>query len=301
MDPAEAIDALLEELYRQKAAGVKRVSVSDESVALLKELVGGATSVATPLAPKSTSPVAVNPVAKPVVRPASPAPKNEGTIIVSSPLPDPPVIKVPSGTKEEQLLWLQKTINACEVTQKHLEGKKPVFGYGSLNAKVFFVGEAPSLEEVEASRPFVGPAGELLNKIISATGLTEKECYFANLMSWRPKPPTVFGKRPPNASELAFNRPYLLAQIEIIKPRVIVAVGAQAFGALTHSTTPIMQVRGQWQKVEDLEILPTLHPNYLFHSPSLSNKRLVWEDFMQLMTKLGMPISDKQKAYFLSA
>lgn len=298
MDPAEAIDALLEELYRQKAAGVKRVSVSDESVALLKELAGAAVVSA---APNPAAPVTTAPVTKPVVRPATPVTKNEGTIIVSHPLPEPPVIKLPSGTKTEQLLWLQKTIEACEVTQKHLEGKKALFGRGSETAKVFFVGEAPALEEVEANRSFVGPAGELLSKIISATGLTEKECYFANLMTWRPKPPTAFGKRPPNASEVAFNRPYLLAQIEIIKPQIIVAVGAQAFGALTHSTTPIMQIRGQWQKVDGLEVLPTLHPNYLLHSPSLSNKRLVWEDFMQIMTKLGMPISDKQKAYFLPA
>lgn len=298
MDPVEAIDALLEELYRQKAAGVKRVSVSDESVALLKELAGGATVA---VAPKLTAPATIAPVVKPVTRPATSAAKNEGTIIVSIPLPDPPVVKLPSGTKAEQLLWLQKTIAACEVTQKHLEGKKVLFGRGSESAKVFFVGEAPSLEEVEANRSFVGPGGELLSKIISATGLTEKECYFANLMTWRPKPPTAFGKRPPNASEVAFNRPYLLAQIEIIKPQIIVAVGAQAFGALTHLTTPIMQIRGQWQKVDGLEVLPTLHPNYLLHSPSLSNKRLVWEDFMQIMTKLGMPISDKQQAYFLSA
>jgi len=298
MNPAEAIDALLEELYRQKAAGVKRVSVSDESVALLKELAGAAVVSATP---KPAAPVAMAPATKSVVRPATPVTKNEGTIIVSHPLPEPPVIKLPSGTKTEQLLWLQKTIEACEVTQKHLEGKKALFGRGSETAKVFFVGEAPALEEVEANRSFVGPAGELLSKIISATGLTEKECYFANLMTWRPKPPTAFGKRPPNASEVAFNRPYLLAQIEIIKPQIIVAVGAQAFGALTHLTTPIMQIRGQWQKVDGLEVLPTLHPNYLLHSPSLSNKRLVWEDFMQIMTKLGMPISDKQKAYFLPA
>ena len=298
MDPAEAIDALLEELYRQKAAGVKRVSVSDDSVALLKELAGAAVVSATP---KPAAPVTTVPVTKPVVRPATPVTKNEGTIIVSHPLPNPPVIKLPSGTKAEQILWLQKTIEACEVTQKHLEGKKALFGRGSETAKVFFVGEAPALEEVEANRSFVGPAGELLSKIISATGLTEKECYFANLMTWRPKPPTAFGKRPPNASEVAFNRPYLLAQIEIIKPQIIVAVGAQAFGALTHSTTPIMQIRGQWQKVDGLEVLPTLHPNYLLHSPSLSNKRLVWEDFMQIMTKLDMPISEKQKAYFLSA
>ncbi len=298
MDPAQAIDALLEELYRQKAAGVKRVSVSDESVALLKELAGGA---AVAVAPKFTAPATIAPVVKPVTRPATSAVKNEGTIIVSIPLPVPPVVKLPSGTKAEQLLWLQKTIATCEVTQKHLEGKKALFGRGSESAKVFFVGEAPSLEEVEANRSFVGPGGELLSKIISATGLTETECYFANLMTWRPKPPTAFGKRPPNASEVAFNRPYLLAQIEIIKPQMIVAVGAQAFGALTHLTTPIMQIRGQWQKVDGLEVLPTLHPNYLLHSPSLSNKRLVWEDFMQIMTKLGMPISDKQQAYFLSA
>ena len=299
MDPAEAIDALLEELYKQKAAGVKRVSVSDESVSLLKELAGAAP---VPVVTKPSAPVVTaKPAVAQIARPATSAPKTEGTVVVSHPLPDAPVIKLPSGTKSEQLHWLQKTIESCEVTQKNLEGKKAVFGYGSQTAKVFFVGEAPSLEEVEANRPFVGPAGELLNKIISATGLTDKECYFANLMTWRPKPPTAFGKRPPNASEMAFNRPYLLAQIEIIKPQIVVAVGAQAFGALTHLTTPIMQIRGQWQKVDGLNVLPTLHPNYLLHSPSLSNKRLVWEDFMQIMTKLGMPISDKQKAYFLPA
>lgn len=295
MDPAEAIDALLEELYRQKAAGVKRVSVSDESITLLKELANGATP--TKVANSNASGTTVNLVSRAAVSDS----KKAESIVVSDSLPNPPVLKLPSGTKVEQLLWLQKTINACEVTQKYLEGKKAVLGNGSLDAKVFFVGEAPSLEEVEANRPFVGAAGELLNKIISATGLTEKECYFANLMSWRPKPPTAFGKRPPNASEIAFNRPYLLAQIEIIKPQIVVAVGAQAFGALTHSTTPIMQIRGQWQKIDGLDILPTLHPNYLLHSPSLSNKRLVWEDFMQIMKKLGMPISEKQKAYFLPA
>jgi DNA polymerase len=242
MDPAEAIDALLEELYRQKAAGVKRISVSDESVNLLKELSGGSTS---PVVNKTVTPIA--PIL-PTPRPAVSVPKKEQTIIVSEPLPNPPVIKLPTGNKVEQLAWLEKTINACEVTQKYLEGKKALFGHGSPDAKVFFVGEAPSLEEVEGNRPFVGPAGELLNKIITATGLTEKECYFANLMSWRPKPPTAFGKRPPNASEVAFNRPYLLAQIEIIKPQIVVAVGAQAFGALTHSTTPIMQM--QWKMAE---------------------------------------------------
>ena len=105
MDPAEAIDALLEELYRQKAAGVKRVSVSDESVALLKELAGAAVVSATP---KPAAPVAMAPATKSVVRPATPVTKNEGTIIVSHPLPEPPVIKLPSGTKTEQLLWLQK-------------------------------------------------------------------------------------------------------------------------------------------------------------------------------------------------
>ena len=293
MDPAEAIDALLEELYRQKAAGVKRVNVSEESIQLLKDLASGRPQ-SNPINPSSSSQVAPS-----MNRPATPASKKVEPMIVSDLLPNPPVLKLPSGTKAEQLLWLQKTINSCEVTQKYLEGKKAVFGYGSPDAKVFFVGEAPSLEEMEAQRPFVGLGGELLNKIISATGLTDKECYFSNLMSWRPKPPTAFGKRPPSASEMAFNRPYLLAQIQIIKPQIVVAVGAQAFGALTHSTTPIMQIRGQWQTIDGLGVLPTLHPNYLLHSPSLSNKRLVWEDFMQIMKKLGMPISEKQKAYFL--
>lgn len=293
MDPVEAIDALLEELYRQKAAGVKRINISDESVALLKQLANGVTQ---PIETKSASPqVSSTPTQRPNPKPT----KNSESKSSPQLLPNPPEVKLPKGTKMEQMTWLEKTINACEVTQKHLEGKKPLLGRGSLDAKVFFVGEAPSLEEVEAQSTFVGAVGDLLQKIITATGLTDQECYFANLMSWRPKPPSAFGKRPPNDSEIAFNRPYLLAQIEIVKPDIVVAVGAQAFHALSHSATPILQMRGKWQKIDGWDVLPTLHPNYLLHSPSISNRRLVWEDFMQVMTKLEMPISDKQKKYFL--
>lgn len=271
MDPVEAIDALLEELRRQKAAGVKRVSISEESINLLKNI------------------------------PAEAGPKSSAKVIVPTTFPAAPVLKIPAGAKVEQLQWLHKKVEDCAETQKYLDGKKPMFGYGSPDAKVFFIGEAPSLEEVQAQRPFVGPAGDLLNKIISATGLTEKDCYFANLMGWRPKPPTAFGKRPPTPAEVAFNRPYLLAQIEIVKPQIIIAAGAQAFSALTHSTVAITQVRGKWHELDGIPLLPTFHPNYLLHSPSLTNKRLVWEDFMEVIKKLGRPLSDKQKAYFTAS
>jgi uracil-DNA glycosylase family 4 len=134
------------------------------------------------------------------------------------PLPAARALTLPAGTKAERLAWVHGQIAQCPVTLEHLKSpQKPVLGVGSAEAKILFIGEAPTLEEAEAGRAFVGPAGELLRKIVAATGLSEKDIYVASLMGWRPEPPTAYGKRPPNAAEVAFNLPYLRAQIEAIR------------------------------------------------------------------------------------
>ena len=306
-DPAEALDILLEELKRQKSLGVRRVSVSDASLAALKAMVGPA----IPAASASVSPVArpapaASVVSSPSVapvRPAAPvsAPK-PAAAAVTPPIPDPPVFALPAGTKAERLQALRDLVDACAETKKHLVApQRPLLGHGSLDARIVFVGEAPTIVEMEAGRAFAGESGELLQKILSAAAIKTDDCYFAPVMVWRPEQPTQYGKRPPTARELAFNLPYLRAQIDIVGPRVVVALGAHAFEALHGRSPTITQARGQWFELGGLPMLATFHPNYLLHTPSASAKRTVWEDFLLLMEKLGLPVSDKQRGFFKTA
>ena len=290
-DPAEALDILLEELKRQKAAGVRRVSVTADSLAALKALAG------TPVAPAAAAASApsVRPAAVTPVVPAAPKP----AVVSAAPMPDAPIFTLAAGPKAERLQALRQLIDACAETKKHLSApQRPLLGHGSLDAKVVFVGEAPTIVEMEAGQAFAGESGELLQKILSAAAINPADCYFVPVMVWRPEPPTQYGKRPPTAREIAFNLPYLRAQIDVVAPRAVVALGAQAFEALHGRTPSITQARGQWFDLGGVPLLPTFHPNYLLHTPSASAKRTVWEDFLLLMEKLGLPISEKQRAFF---
>ena len=301
-DPAEALDILLEELKRQKAAGVRRVSITADSLVALKSLAGAPTSpAAAPAAPAPTRSVAapLSAPARPVVAPVVAVAPKPAIVVSAAPIPDAPIFTLAAGTKAERLQALRQLVEACVETKKHLTApQRPLLGHGSPDAKVVFVGEAPTIGEMEAGQAFAGESGELLQKILSAAAINPADCYFAPVMVWRPEPPTQYGKRPPTARELAFNLPYLRAQIDVVAPRAVVALGAQAFEALHGRTPTITQARGQWFDLGGVPLLATFHPNYLLHSPSASAKRTVWEDFLLLMEKLGLPISEKQRAFF---
>jgi DNA polymerase len=304
-DPAEALDILLEELKRQKAAGLRRVSVSDEAVATLKALAGAAPTASVPAASAkgATTPAGISPVA-PVssVRPATPVAVKPAVIATTPVIADAPIFTLPAGTKAERMQALRQLVDACDETKKHLTGSHhALLGHGSLDAKVVFVGEAPSLEEMEAGKAFAGASGELLQKILGAAAISPADYYLVPVMVWRPEPPTQYGKRPPTARELAFNLPYLRAQVDVIAPRIVVALGAQAFEALHGRTPSITQARGQWFDLSGVPLMPTYHPNYLLHNPSASAKRAVWEDFLLAMEKLGLPISEKQRGFFATS
>ena len=294
-DPAEALDILLEELKRQKAAGLRRVSISDEAVATLKALAGApvvAPAPASPAKPILASAATVRPAPIPV------APKP--AVVATTPvIADAPIFTLPAGTKAERMQALRQLVDTCVETKKHLNGShRALLGHGSLDAKVVFVGEAPSLEEMDAGKAFAGASGELLQKILGAAAISPADYYLAPVMVWRPEPPTQYGKRPPTAREIAFNLPYLRAQIDVVAPHIVVALGAQAFEALHGRTPSITQARGRWFDLSGVPLMPTYHPNYLLHNPSASAKRAVWEDFLLAMEKLGLPISEKQRGFF---
>ena len=171
-----ALTALTEELRRLKSAGVKTVAVSDESVAALRAVVRGRQEAG------GGRPEAALPILPPM-----PAPKSSRIPPAASRLPAPPVLALPAGDKQTRWGALLALVQNDPVCRAHVRsGKKVVLGVGNLDAKIMFVGEAPGAEEEVQGEPFVGPAGQLLTKMIQGMGLKRGDVYIGNIMNWRP-------------------------------------------------------------------------------------------------------------------
>ena len=155
-----------------------------------------------------------------------------------------------------------------------------VFGVGSPRAEIMFVGEAPGHDEDMQGEPFVGRAGELLTKIIAAMGCQREDVYIANVLKCRPPE-----NRTPLPDEITNCLPYLLSQIELIQPKIIVALGATAVRSLLDVQLGITKMRGHWYTFRDIPIMPTFHPAYLLRNPPA--KKEVWEDMKAVLAKLG--------------
>lgn len=175
-----------------------------------------------------------------------------------------------------------------------------VFGVGDIHSPLMFVGEAPGADEDEQGEPFVGKAGQLLTKIIQTMGFSRQTVYIANILKCRPDTPgQLAGNRKPTPEEMKTCLPYLLAQIDLIQPKVIVALGATAVEGLFGKTIGITKLRGNWKAFRNTPVMPTYHPAYLLRNQALFEKRRVWEDMLQVLERLGAPISEKQRGYFL--
>jgi DNA polymerase len=184
-----------------------------------------------------------------------------------------------------------------------------VFAVGNPDADIMFIGEAPGAEEEKQREPFVGPAGQLLTKIIQAMGLRRSDVYISNVCKFRPKidDGRMQGSknRAPTTGEMLACQPYIMAEINIIKPRAIVCLGATASTGLGIEGT-VGRLRGRIQEWRGHPLAVTYHPSYLLRREAedgggLAEKRLVWEDMMRVMETVGLPISDKQRAYFSKA
>lgn len=185
-------------------------------------------------------------------------------------------------------------------------GKKIVLGVGSLEAKIFFCGEAPGAEEEVQGEPFVGPAGQLLTRMILGMGLKREQVYIGNIMNWRPEIPTgpggvQVGNRPPTAEEMNYCLPYLRAQIEIVQPLLIVALGATASGGLLGAGTfkTLGEIKGRWHQFAGKPVMVTYHPSYILRNNSNRSKRAIWEDLLLVMERARLPVSDRQRGFFL--
>jgi DNA polymerase len=310
---SDAYDDLLEATIRHlqdlKVHGTRFVSVTPETLA---GLLATASRPVAPGAARSPSPSTSSAISQPrapsaqptpALRQSPPAPVPQAKF---SPVDAPGTInRKPAGgsSKAEAIAELRQRAASC-VKCAHLASsrKNVVFGVGNVESDLMFVGEAPGADEDVQGEPFVGRAGQLLTKIIEAMGLNRSSVYIANILKCRPDTPgEASGNRKPTTQEMQTCIPFLHEQIDIIQPKVLVALGGTAIEGLLGKTTGITRLRGVWQTYRGIPLMPTFHPSYLLRDQNVNQKRLVWEDMMQAMEKLGMTISEKQRKFFTKA
>lgn len=203
--------------------------------------------------------------------------------------------------KAELLEPVRERVRACTKCA-HLvcSRTQTVFGVGNPDADLMFVGEAPGADEDQQGEPFVGRAGQLLTRIIKAMDFEREDVYIANILKCRPDMPAgSFGNRAPTPGEMQTCRPFLLEQIEIVQPKVLVALGAVAVEGLLGMRGTMRELRGRWHVYNGTPLMITYHPAYLLRNQAPSEKRKVWEDMLQVMERLEQPISERQRNYFL--
>jgi uracil-DNA glycosylase len=226
---------------------------------------------------------------------------NAGKVVTAAPISNSPPSS-PHPVKAQAVAELRERAMQC-VKCPNLSSTRTnvVFGVGSIDAEIMFVGEAPGADEDVQGEPFVGAAGQLLTRMITAMGLTRDRVYIANILKCRPDmPPGSSGNRKPTPEEMQTCIPYLHAQIDLIQPKVLIALGGTAMEGLLRKSG-ITKLRGVWHTYRDIPLMPTYHPAFLLRNQSNAEKRKVWEDLLAVMEKIALPISDKQRGYFLRA
>ena len=186
----------------------------------------------------------------------------------------------PARTDRPTLAEIRNEMGDCQRCKLGRTRTNLVFGEGSPQARLMFVGEAPGAEEDLQGRPFVGEAGGLLNNMLNKLGLRREEVYIANILKSRPP-----GNRDPEPDEVAACLPFLIKQIESIRPLVIVTLGKIATNHLLNIDAQITKIRGNWQKFQNIRVMPTFHPSYLLRFPKERHK--TWEDMQQVMDYLA--------------
>jgi len=214
-----------------------------------------------------------------------------------NPLPE---IEMPVATSEtapvspeqkaEALAQLEEQAVNCSACPLAQTRNRLVFGEGNADAELVFVGEAPGAEEDATGRPFVGRAGELLTKMIKAMGLRREDVYICNMLKCRPP-----GNRTPNPQEIESCWSFLVSQLQVIQPQVIVTLGNPSTKGLLGTRQGITRIRGNWQKLPDIgeglegiDVMPTFHPAYVLRQYTPDNRRKVWSDLQAVMERLGL-------------
>jgi uracil-DNA glycosylase len=196
------------------------------------------------------------------------------SVVSASPVPE-------IQDKSAALKAIREDIGDCTRCGLHKGRNKLVFGVGNINADIMFVGEGPGADEDAQGEPFVGRAGQLLNNMISAMGMKREDVYIANVVKCRPP-----GNRAPERDEADTCSPFLMRQIDVVKPRVIIALGATAAKNLLAMNDSMANLRGRWYDFRGTKLIVTFHPAYLLRDPR--QKKETWKDLQMVMKFLGM-------------
>ena len=284
------VDAVIEFLETEQARGVTHIFLDDEARDGLRDLYRRAQSGGTARVEPAAIAIA-EPVEKAIELPAE------------KPAPAPAKLTISGSTKAERLASLRaQAENWAPAKSLGTLRETMVFATGNPDARLMLVGEAPGYEEERQREPFVGPAGQKLTDILKAMGLPREEVYISNIVKFRPATARqTTNNRKPTPEEMASCMPFIRAEIDIIRPACIVALGGTAAEGLLGLSGPVGGMRASWHKFEGIPVRVTYHPSYLLQSGSnTSIKRQLWEDMLVVMEELSIPISEKQRGFFLT-
>jgi uracil-DNA glycosylase family 4 len=220
--------------------------------------------------------------------------KEEGGTMKSEkgPADDSSASSPPSSWKDDreqcrrELTVLAERVSKCQRCPELVVSRsRTVFGVGPIDAELCFVGEAPGATEDQRGEPFVGEAGQLLDRIIAACGMKREEVYICNIVKCRPP-----GNRLPTAQEAGNCREYLERQLELVRPKFICALGACAAQNLLGTSQAIGKLRGRFHDYKGIPVMCTYHPAYLLPGRNPQKKREVWEDMKKLLARMGRPV-----------
>ncbi len=271
------VDVLLEFLEAEQTRGVTHVHLDEGAREGLRELFNRAKNGSI--------------IAPPVETNIEPEP-----IAVAS----PPTIS--GSSRLEQLESLrQQAETSTSIRALGSLRETLVFSSGSPDARVMLVGEAPGYQEEREGLPFLGDSGQKLTDILKAMGLSREEVYLSYIVKFRPSTPRqTTNNRKPTPEEMAACLPFVRAEIGIVKPECIIALGETAAAGLLGLAGSIASMRGPWYDFDGTPVCITYHPSTLLQTQGAhSTKRHLWEDMLAVMEKLCLPISDKQRGYFL--
>lgn len=250
-----------------------------------KDLQAAASILTELLDPKST--IKPQKVKTPVIRPPL---SSETNATATNSLN----IKLPKDlSAKEQLKWL------TQYTSSAFPKKEIIHTKDAATADILICGEAPNDSDTKNKEIFSGPSGELLNKILKAMGLAPEQAYRTTLVKWNPHSTKPYGNQPPSYSEMQTCLPILKAEIEIIKPKVIIALGKALNEGLFGPNFEFSKNRGSWTEFAQTPTLPTFQLTYIIRNNTDKTKRAFWLDMLKVMERANIPISDKQKSYFL--
>ncbi len=281
------VDLLIEFLNAEQSRGISHIHLDEDAREGLRSLFERAKSGNKP--PPSTAPVTSAPVVEFSLEPP-PMPAAGGPLVIDG---ISRVERLASLRSQAENWHAARSLGTLRDTM--------VFATGNPEARVMLIGEAPGYQEEKEREPFVGPAGQKLNDILKAMGLSREEVYISNIVKFRPATPKqTTNNRKPSPEEMEACLPFVRAEIGIIRPECIVALGGTAAEGLLGLSGAVTAMRGKWHDFEGTPLRVTYHPSYLLQSGATGNtKRLLWEDMLAVMEHLGLPISTKQRGFFL--